>query len=187
MAVFYWASRGSEPRLAVAPGRTAVSERWLRWPPSRSCGWHRPRRDRGVHSRALQAVPKAIVWTGKHNVEPLRLLNLLLWVITVAAIRPGLEMVPALACQNRRPVRSDLARGVLAGVVSTMRDDLYRSQRRRQDSRTDLDCGRLRSASGDLLAVDSPDHGTSECSPDPLRICPTLKLPVTRSHCGAAG
>lgn len=36
-----------------------------------------------LQSGALQTISKDVVWTGKHNLEPLRLLNMLLWVVVI--------------------------------------------------------------------------------------------------------
>lgn len=37
-----------------------------------------------MQSTALQSMSKNVAWTGKHNLEPLRLLNMVLWVVVLA-------------------------------------------------------------------------------------------------------
>ncbi len=47
-----------------------------------------------LHTNALRdMVPRTIPLTGKHNMEPLRLINLALWVIVIAAIDPGVKFL----------------------------------------------------------------------------------------------
>lgn len=50
-----------------------------------------------LHTHALQdMIPQTIWFTDKHNVEPLRLLNLLTWVILIAAVSPATKLLRTL-------------------------------------------------------------------------------------------